>query len=96
MTQPLYTVRQVAYVVRDMEKALKYWTEYLKVGPFFMFEHCPLENQRYRGGESNADVSLALGNSGDVQIELIYCENDAPSVYKSFWMLEKLGYIILG
>ena len=42
MTQPLDTVRQVAYVVRDMEKALKYWTEYLKVGPFFMFEHCPL------------------------------------------------------
>ena len=39
MTQPLYTVRQVAYVVRDMEKALKYWTEYLKVGPFFMLEH---------------------------------------------------------
>ena len=45
MTQPLYTVRQVAYVVKDMEKALKYWTEYLNVGPFFMFEHCPLENQ---------------------------------------------------
>lgn len=84
MTQPLYTVRQVAYVVRDMDAALKYWTEVLKVGPFFLFEHCPLENQRYRGGESNADVSLALGNSGDVQIELIVCENDAPSVYKEF------------
>ena len=75
----------------DMEKALKYWTEYLKVGPFFMFEHCPLENQRYRGGESNADVSLALGNSGDVQIELIYCENDAPSVYKEFLDAGKTG-----
>ena len=84
MTQPLYTVRQVAYVVRDIDEALKYWTENLKVGPFFMFEHCPLEDQIYRGAESNADVSLALGNSGDVQIELIYCENDAPSVYKEF------------
>ena len=58
MTQPLYTVRQVAYVVRDMEKALKYWTEYLKVGPFFMLEHAPLENQKYRGGASNADISM--------------------------------------
>ncbi len=84
MTQPLYTVRQVAYVVRDLDAALKYWTEALKVGPFFLFEHCPLENQRYRGGPSNADVTLALGNSGDVQIELIYCETDAPSVYKEF------------
>ncbi len=84
MTQPLYTIRQVAYVVRDLDAALKYWTEALKVGPFFKFEHCPLENQRYRGGPSNADVTLALGNSGDVQIELIYCETDAPSVYKEF------------
>jgi hypothetical protein len=91
MTQPLYTVRQVAYVVRDMEKALKYWTEYLKVGPFFMLEHAPLENQKYRGGASDADISIALGNSGDVQIELIYCENDAPSVYKEFLDAGKTG-----
>ena len=91
MTQPLYTVRQVAYVVRDMEKALKYWTEYLKVGPFFMLEHAPLENQKYRGGPSNADISIALGNSGDVQVELIYCENDAPSVYKEFLDAGKTG-----
>ncbi|MGR8921044.1 MAG: VOC family protein [Gammaproteobacteria bacterium] len=84
MSQPLQTVRQLAYVVRDIDAALKYWTESLKVGPFFLFEHCPLENQVYRGGESNADVTLALGNSGQLQIELIYCETDAPSVYKEF------------
>ena len=42
MTQPLYTVRQLAYVVRDLDAALKYWTEVLKVGPFFRFDHCPL------------------------------------------------------
>ena len=63
MTHPLHTVRQVAYVVRDMEQALKYWTEYLRAGPFFILEHAPLENQKYRGGVSNADVSIALGNS---------------------------------
>lgn len=84
MSQPLYTVRQLAYVVRDLDAALKYWTEVLRVGPFYLFEHCPLENQRYRGGESNADITLALGNSGALQIELIYCETDAPSVYKEF------------
>jgi hypothetical protein len=84
MTQPLYTLRQLAYVVRDLDAALKYWTEVLKVGPFFKFEHLALENQRYRGGASNVDVTVALGNTGDVQIELIYCENDAPSVYKEF------------
>ena len=48
MAQPLYSVRQLAYVVRDMDAALKYWTETLKVGPFFMFAHCPPENQNLR------------------------------------------------
>lgn len=84
MTQPLYTLRQLAYVVKDMDAALKYWTEVLKVGPFFLFEHCPLENQRYRGAPGNADVTLALGNSGDLQVELIFQHNDAGSVYKEF------------
>lgn len=91
MVQPLYTVRQLAYVVRDLDAALKHWTEILKVGPFFKFEHCPLENQRYRGGPSNADVTLALGNSGQLQIELIYCENDAPSVYREFLDAGRVG-----
>ena len=97
MSQHLNTVRQIAYVVEDMEKAFKYWTEYLKAGPFFTLEHAPMENQKYRGGPSNADVSIALGNSGDVQIELIHCENDAPSVYKEFFDTEyeiKLGLYV--
>lgn len=84
MSQPLYTVRQLAYVVRDMDAALKYWTETLKVGPFFLIEHCPLENQVYRGQPGSADVDIALGNSGALQIELIFQHNDAGSVYKEF------------
>ena len=50
----------------------------------FLFEHAVLEGQRYRGGPSDVDVTLAVGNSGDTQIELIYGENDAPSLYKEF------------
>lgn len=91
MPQPLQTVRQLAYVVPDLDAALAYWTGTLKVGPFFLFEHAPLENQRYRGGPSNADVTLALGNSGGLQIELIYRENDAPSVYKEFVDAGRVG-----
>lgn len=91
MTQPLYTLRQLAYVVRDLDSALKYWTEVLKVGPFFKLEHLALDNQRYRGSPSNADITVALGNSGDVQIELIYCEDDSPSVYKEFLDAGRIG-----
>ena len=81
---PLGTVSQVAYVVIDMEHALQYWIEVMNAGPFFVFEHAAMEGQRYRGGPSDVDVTLAVGNSGDTQIELICCENGAPSVYKEF------------
>lgn len=67
-----------------MNSALRYWIDVVRAGPFFLFEHARMDDQRYRGGPSDVDVSLAVGNSGDVQIELIYCENDAPSVYKEF------------
>jgi hypothetical protein len=91
MTQPLYTVRQLAYVVRDMDAALKYWIDVLKVGPFFTIERAPLENQKLFCKATNTDVSIALGNSGDLQIELIVQNNDEPSVYREFLDSGRVG-----
>lgn len=84
MTQPLGTIRQIAYVVNDMDVALDYWINTLSAGPFFKIEHVNLENQKYYGEPTSTDISIALGNSGDVQIELIVQHNDAKSVYKDF------------
>ena len=85
-SQPIFTMQQVCYVVDDLDAALKFWTEELKVGPFFMFEHLQLDNQKYRGKSAeDADVTIALGNTGAVQIELAYQHNDAPSVWKKEW-----------
>ena len=88
---PLGSVSQVAYVVEDLDNALSYWIDVIKAGPFFVFEHAHMENQLYRGAPCNIDVTLAVGNSGDTQIELIYCENDAPSVYREFLEAGKSG-----
>lgn len=96
MTQPLYTVRQIGYVVRDLDAALKHWVDVLKVGPFFLYEHCPLKDQRYLGQPSSVDVSIAVGNSGDVQIELICQHNDEPSVYQEFLDAGRVGVHHLG
>ena len=79
--QPLNTIRQLGYVVSDMDKALKHWVDVVGAGPFFMIEHCALREQVYRGQPSAVDVDIALGNSGDVQIELICQNNDVPSIY---------------
>ena len=91
MTQPLNTIRQLAYVVKDMDAALNYWINTLGAGPFFTMDHAPLDDQLYYGEPTNADISVALGNSGDLQIELIVQHNDAQSVYKDFLEAGRVG-----
>ena len=77
-------VRQNGYVVRDIESALRHWTEVLGVGPFWYFEQAPVEDFRYRGEPSDVVVSIGLAQSGPLQIELIQQRNDAPSMYRDF------------
>lgn len=77
-------IRQNGYVVRDLESALRHWTEVLGVGPFFLLEHVKVENFTYRGEPSSVEISLAFSNSGPLQIELIQQLGDAPSMYRDF------------
>ena len=84
MSRRFGEIRQNGYVVRDVEAAMRHWTEVLGVGPFFYFERVPIEDFRYRGAASPLEVSIALANSGPLQIELIQQRNDAPSMYRDF------------
>lgn len=84
MSRRFGPVRQNGYVVHDIEAALAHWTGVLGVGPFFYFERVPVERFRYRGEPSPLEVSIALANCGDLQIELIQQRNDAPSMYRDF------------
>ena len=77
-------VRQNGYVVRDIEAAMRHWTEVMGIGPFFYFEDVPIEDFLYKGEPSNPKASIALANSGSLQIELIQQRNDAPSMYMDF------------
>ena len=42
-------VCQNGYVVRDIEAAMKFWTEELRVGPFFYVPQVKIDWFRYRG-----------------------------------------------
>ncbi len=74
-------VCQNGYVVRDIDKAIKFWTEVMRVGPFFYIPRVKTDWFRYRGVDSAVEMSIAMANSGDLQIELIQQRNDAPSMY---------------
>ena len=77
-------IMQLAYVPQDFDSALRYWTEKVGAGPFFMLEHVKLDDVKFRHAPSAPDFSMALGYWGDMQIELIKQHNDAPSIYKEW------------
>lgn len=83
----LGSVMQLAYVPRDLDAALRFWTRTMGVGPFFSLPHIAYKSARYRGEPSSVDFSVLIGYWGDLQIELIQQHNDVPSIYKS-WLDE--------
>ena len=83
MSQLWGEVRQLGFVVRDLDAALGYWTQQLGVGPFFRADELQPADYRYRGAAAPPPLmSLALANSGSLQLELIQQLNDAPSGYR--------------
>lgn len=83
MSRIFGSINQLGYVVRDIQAAMDRWIRH-GVGPWFYIENVMPEYFRYRGTDSDLRMSVALANSGDLQLELIQQRNDAPSMYKDF------------
>lgn len=76
---------QIAFVVRDLDESLRFWTEVMKVGPFVVIDNSVAGRRVvYRGKETAMDSSLAFSYVGDVQIEIVHQTNDEPSPFKDF------------
>ena len=84
-------IRQAGYVVNDIEAAMDYWSRVLGVGPWYYNPKVPIVNYRYRGQGYEVHNSVALANSGPLQMELIQTRNDAPSMYRDFKQAGNLG-----
>lgn len=78
-------LRQIGIVVRDIDAAMKHWAEVCGVGPWFYADKLPVTAFTYRGERfDDVHLSIALANSGDVQLELIQQRCDTPSMYRDF------------
>lgn len=75
---------QQAWVVNDLQSAMRHWIEVCGVGPFFVLEHPQLGDLRYRGHASTCDFSAGVAQAGRTQIELIVQHCYTPSVYRDF------------
>jgi hypothetical protein len=74
-------VRQLAYIVADAEKAALEWVATFGAGPFWVFD-VQMTDTWYRGTPGQPLRSrIALGQLGDMQIELICPVDHTPSVY---------------
>lgn len=74
-------VGQLAYLPSDFDAALKYWTETMGVGPFYLLPNVALGDCKYKGVPTGTVFSIAIAYWGDVQIELIRADNDEPGLY---------------
>ena len=84
MSNLLGPIRQLGYVVDDIEGGMKYWSEVMGVGPWFYNPRVPIEDYTFDGQRYDPENSVALANSGEMQVELIQIRNDAPSMYRDF------------
>ena len=90
--QPVGGIAQTAFVVPDLDEAIAHWVRDTGTGPFFVLESLLAPGQVYRGGESRADVRLAMGFAGHMLVELIAPKDTHPSVYKESIDLRGYGF----
>ena len=64
-------VYQLGYVVRDIEKACRYYESVFATGPFSKVIDVNMDGALLRGEPVETTIKVAFVQSGDVQIELI-------------------------
>ncbi len=84
MSNLLGPIRQLGIVVDDIEAGMAHWSSVMGVGPWFYNRQVPIENYTYHGQPYEPHNSVALANSGDMQVELIQTRNAVPSMYRDF------------
>jgi hypothetical protein len=88
---------QLAWVVPDVHEAAAAWTRQAGVGPFFLFEKVSWDNPLYRGKPwETIDITAAIAQAGDVQIELISQNEERPSMFRDVVPAGKSGLHHMG
>ena len=74
---------QFCWLVPDLDAAMATWTRIAGIGPFFRFDNVAYDKPQYRGKPGgNADISAAIAQAGDVQIEFVRVNDSQPSIWQ--------------
>jgi hypothetical protein len=77
-------IRQIAYIVEDVDASMQAWHRQMGVTPFVVIRRCnPFLNMTYRGNPcAGIEMSIALSMIGTVQLEFIQQHCQTPSIYR--------------
>ena len=81
---------QFGMVVPDVDEAMRFWAENMRIGPFTRSRGFKAPDGWYRGSRDMPELSIAHVYTGRVFIELIQQHDDTPSVYKEH--IDKHGF----
>lgn len=74
---------QMCWIVPDLDAAVADWLHTTPAGPFFLFEDVHFTESHYRGTPMDvAPHRAAIGQHGDMQIELISPLGDDPGIWR--------------
>lgn len=73
---------QMCWVVPDLDAAIAQWLKTTAAGPFFLFDALHFDDANYRGTAMDiAPCRAAIGQHGDMQIELIQPTDNSPGIW---------------
>ena len=83
---------QLCWVVPELDTAIGHWVKTSGAGPFFVFENVHFEDSFYRGSPMDiAPHKAAIGQLGNMQIELVQPLDDSDGVWRDVVPRGRLG-----
>jgi hypothetical protein len=75
------TIKQIAYLVEDLDSSLKRWSDFAGIGPWTVYTNVGL-NGWCRGQDTRVVINVGLSYQDEVQIEIIRVLSKTPSPYQ--------------
>jgi hypothetical protein len=85
-------ILQTSFVVKDVYESAQAFLDLYGVGPWFVFEHYPMQELRYRDVPSTMDFTVAAAFSGSMMIELVQQNDNNPSAYQDVVATRGYGF----
>lgn len=74
-------IRQIAWLVEDLDASIRHWMDYAGVGPWTVYRNTTLRGH-CRGADTAVKMNVGLSYQDEVQIELIQITSKTPSPYQ--------------